>query len=58
MWYWRQGRSAFGRFEKDDDGLFFMRGIQLLSSASAHPTARKRARAIAEASTEVLKSSE
>ena len=26
MWFWREGRSAFGRFETDDDGLFFMRG--------------------------------
>jgi hypothetical protein len=25
-WYWRGGRSAFGRFETDADGLFFMRG--------------------------------
>ena len=25
-WYWRGGRSAFGRFETDSDGLFFMRG--------------------------------
>ena len=26
MWYWRGGRSAFGRFENDADGLFFMHG--------------------------------
>ena len=26
MWYWRGDRSAFGRFENDADGLFFMRG--------------------------------
>ena len=25
-WYWRGGRSAFGRFESDAEGLFFMRG--------------------------------
>jgi hypothetical protein len=26
FWYWREGRSAFGRFVTDADGLFFMRG--------------------------------
>jgi hypothetical protein len=25
-WYWRSGRCAFGRFETDAEGLFFMRG--------------------------------
>ena len=51
-WYWRQGRSAFGRFEEDDDGLFFMRGQQC-----AHAK-RKRARAAADAAsaTDVLES--
>ncbi len=53
-WYWRQGRSAFGRFEEDEEGLFFMRGQQ--PSASQ---ARKRARAAADASaTELLENGE
>ncbi len=59
-WYFRQGRSAFGRFEEDDEGLFFMRGQPpSASAASAHAKARKRARAAAEASaTEILLSGE
>ena len=35
--YWRQMRSAFGRFERDSEGLFFMRGVP-------PPAQRKRAR--------------
>jgi hypothetical protein len=60
-WYWREGRSGFGRFEEDVDGLFFMRGQppSAVNTAPVHAQARKRARAAAEASdTEVLKSSE
>jgi hypothetical protein len=59
-WYWREGRSGFGRFETDDEGLFFMRGQPpSASAASAHAKVRKRARAAADASaTEVLESGE
>jgi hypothetical protein len=42
-WYWREGRSGFGRFETDDDGLFFMRGLppQPVPTAARAPKRKK-----------------
>jgi hypothetical protein len=60
-WYWREGRSGFGRFETDDEGLFFMRGLPA-NTAQPVPAAakaqRKRARAAADASTDIIESGE
>ncbi len=42
-WYWRGGRSAFGRFETDAEGLFFMRG-KPSTSRFQKPQACKRLR--------------
>ena len=44
-WYWRGGRSAFGRFDSDSDGLFFMRGRDPSTSVFRQPQGRKRLRA-------------
>ncbi len=42
-WYWRGGRCAFGRFDSDADGLFFMRGRDGSTSGVRQPP-RKRFR--------------
>jgi hypothetical protein len=55
-WYWREGRSGFGRFETDDEGLFFMRGLPAQPVPTAAKAQRKRARAAADASTDIIES--
>jgi hypothetical protein len=54
-WYWREGRSGFGRFETDDEGLFFMRG-QPFSVSHAQARKRARAKSKSEATTDVFES--
>lgn len=49
-WYWREGRSGFGRFETDVEGLFFMRGNPHASSG----VGRKRQHVAICSTTDVL----